>query len=180
MISTLNIQSELRSDLQPGDIFLTSNDTALQKSVNWIQRFWSKDDKSRYGHAGIIISETGDTFESQWKVMSKNIWRDYSNSKFLIARHSWMTPEKFNNAFDQIYREHNGQYYPVYRILFYLYPPLTKLSAGRLVCSELVAKFLYLCDMMPFFNGCNPDYLHDHIMWGIKEGPWRIVFINWR
>lgn len=180
MYPILSITSELKPKpmLKPGDIFLTTNQTILQKMVNFIQRFWSKDDKSKYGHAGIIINGFGDTFESQWKVMKKNIWKDYSNCKLLIARHSAMNYKTFMKSYLQVYNEHYGEYYPVYRILFYLYPPLTKLSIGKVVCSELAAKFLWNVEMMPFFNGCNPDTLHDHICWGAREGQWEIIYIQ--
>jgi hypothetical protein len=149
---------------------------ALQKAINGIQKFWSKDHKSKYGHAGIIIHPCGYTFEALWRVASQDLWEAYGSSKLLIARHDCMTRKTFWKGFNYIREQHAGDWYPFYRLIFHAFPPLAKLSMGKVVCSELAAKFLWHLEMFPYYNGCNPDDLNDHICWGVKEGMWSIIF----
>ena len=162
--------------LKPGDIFLTANPMSLGRAINAVQTFWAMDRKSTYGHAGIITSVPGTTFEALWTVKRQNIWKDYRNQKLLIARHKDMTHEDFMDGFEWIREQHEGDWYPVYRLVFHLFPPLAKLATGHVVCSELVAKFLWSIKKFPYFNGVTPDKLHDHIRWGTKEGRWEIVY----
>ena len=138
--------------LRPGDIFLTSNPMALQKAINWVQKVWSKDHKSKYGHAGIITDPSGTTFEALWHVESKNVWDKYGDQRLLIARHACMNTKTFFKGFDRVCTDHNGKFYPFYRLLFHAVPPLAKLSVGNVVCSELAAKFLYTVEMMPYYK----------------------------
>jgi len=152
--------------LKPGDIFLTENPMALGRAINAVQRFWSKDHHSVYSHAGIIIDEAGSTYESLWRVRSQNLYEAYKGNNILIARHEHMLPGAFNYAFKYIKQDHDRDFYPFYRLTFHLFPPLAKICTRSVVCSELVAKFLHYLDMFPFYNGCTPDDLHDHIVWG--------------
>ena len=165
-----------RPQLMPGDVFLTSNPMALQKGINFVQKIWSKDNKSKYGHAGIIVNSEGSTFEALWHVESKNVWEEYGSQRLMIARHNCMNAKTFMKGFRPVYAAHVGDFYPIYRLVFHALPPLAKLSVGNVVCSELAAKFLWNVEMFPYFNGCNPDNLYDHICWGVKEGQWSIIF----
>lgn len=151
---------------KPGDIFLTRNPMWLGHAINTVQWFWSKDGQSHYSHAGIIINSAGSTYEALWRVKKSHILT-YAGKQdpvpVLIARHETMSPENFIQAFNKIRQQHDNDFYPFYRLVFHIFPPLAKLSIGRVVCSELVAKFLTYADIMDWFNGCNPDDLHDII-----------------
>ena len=159
--------------LRPGDIFLSKNPMALGKAINAVQRFWAKDSHSIYSHAGIIIDEAGTTYESLWRVKSQNLFEAYKDDQVLIARHENMLPGAFHYAFEHIRQEHDNDFYPFYRLTFHLFPPIAKLCTNSVVCSELVAKFLHYLDMFPYYNGANPDNLHDHIKWA--KG-WQIIY----
>lgn len=159
--------------LQPGDVFLTSNPMALSRAINWAQRIWNKDSKSKYSHAGILTDANGATFEAIWTVKSQNLFDAYEGDQVLIARHESMAHERFLEGFNPLYKEQNGKIYPFYRLIFHIIPPLAKLSIGKLVCSELVAKFLKNVGLMDYYNGCNPDNLHDVVRW---HKGWKIIF----
>ena len=162
-------------ELKPGDIFLSRNPMALGVIINAVQRFWSTDNKSEYSHAGIITGANGNTFESLWTVKNQNIHVDYLGEKILIARHKRMTYQKYRSAAMCI-QKHSGQWYPSWRLIFMIVPPVSKyLSFGRVVCSELVCKFLAatgLYDHM-VWAGKNPDHIADMVK---KWGDWEIVF----
>lgn len=161
-------------ELAPGDIFLTVNPMALGRAINAVQSFYSKDGKSTYSHAGIIINPYGATYEALWKVESKNIWKHYSGKEVLIARHRFMNPATASRGIAYIANEHNEDFYPFYRLLFHMLPPLAKISTDKVVCSELVAKFLWRVELMNWYNGCTPDDLHDMIC--VIGSPWEIVY----
>lgn len=146
---------------------------ALGRAIRKVQNLWAKDNKSTYSHAGIIINPDGTTYESLWHVKSQNLFEAYKGAKVLIARHDSMDMARFLKGYKLVRDEHDGDFYPFYRLIFHLVPPLAKLSIGRVVCSELVAKFLYSLKLFPYYNGCNPDNLHDHIKWA---RGWSIVF----
>ncbi len=158
---------------QPGDIFLSANPMALGKAINVVQRVWSKDSKSLYSHGGIIVDLAGTTFEALWTVKNQRLWADYRGEDILVARHEAMNPKTFARAYKWIQGLHGGDWYPFYRLVFHLIPPLAKLSVGRVVCTELIAKFLYRCELMRYYNGVNPDNIHDMVCdWNC----WDIVF----
>jgi len=86
--------------------------------------------------------------------------------------------------------QHEGHIYPGWRLALHIIPPLAKYTSwgGKFaVCSELVAKYLYLVhketgltDYYGYkwprhsqFTGCNPDMLADE--WHRWEG-YAIVF----
>ena len=157
---------------QPGDIFLTSNSQILDTLIIFFQKLWAKDGKAKYSHAGIITDRLGNTFESLWKVRSRNINKACKGEKLLVARHKNMGI-LFENAFLKIHDEYNNDRYPIYRLVFHMIPPLARLSTNKVVCSELVAKFLMYCGLIEYYNGVNPDDLHDYFK--IAKG-WNIVF----
>ena len=157
---------------QSGDVFLTANSRALNGIINFFQKLWSKDGKSKYAHAGIIVDPDGTTFESLWKVQQRNLNKACKGKKVLVARHENMK-DLFLPAYQKIYDQYNKDHYPIYRLLFHMVPPLAKLSTNKVVCSELVAKFLMHCDLMDYYNGCNPDDLHDYLR--VAKG-WNIIF----
>jgi hypothetical protein len=149
--------------LKAGDVFATKNPMMLGRAINAIQSFWADDSKSNYSHTGIILGPTGETLESLWKVTNRNIFRDYVGKKILIARPK--SAIRKETALKTIIGQHKNQIYPVWRLAFHLIPPLARhvsLGGRFLVCSELVAKYLYLIDMRhEYYMGTNPDTLAD-------------------
>jgi len=160
-------------NLMPGDIFLVFNPTWLGKAINAVQRFWAYDSKSEYSHAGIIIDHQGSTFESSWKVESKDFHKTYTGKQVLIARHHSMNDVLFEKAFNKSIAQYEGKRYPIHRLIMHIFPPLAKLSVGPAVCSELVALFLYDSYIMPYWKGVNPDTLSDMVR---HWRGWRIMF----
>ena len=167
-------QGPLSMDLRPGDIFCTINPMALGKAINFVQKVWSGDDQAIYSHAGIITSEEGDTLEALWTVKQSNLSK-YKGKQVLIGRHRDMTPAKHNAAIYQIKQRHEGQWYPIHRLIFHLIPPLAKYIhfSNHPVCSELAAMYLVAAKFIQKWAGKTPDYIADMIT---KWFWWEIVF----
>jgi hypothetical protein len=118
-------------------------------------------------HSGIVVNHAGDTFEATTKGIAEGSLWTYSGKPVLIARHTDMDLALFQYAFDKTQRR-RGEAYPVYRLLFHIFPPLSKyLGGGMTVCSELVAEFLYFADLLEYWMGVNPDELEE-IFWNWK------------
>ena len=176
--------------LQPGDLFLTRNPQALGRGINAVQTWWSKDGKSTYSHAGIILDSKGTTFEALWTIKKQNLFEAYAGEKVCIARWEGMTDEIAKQALDELMKEQEGKIYPAWRLLFQVIPPIAKYTSwgGRfLVCSEEDSKFLYIVHLQngytdlygykwprhSHFCGTNPDMLADE--WHRWKG-YQIVF----
>ena len=149
----------------------------LGSAINFIQRFWAVDNRSTYGHAGLIIKPAGRTLEALWTVKSQNVWEAYDSapkSGLLIGRAHGMDADRFLTGFNAV-KHHMGNRYPFHRLLLHLLPPLSKyVSTGRyLVCSELVAKFLRATSYIDFYKGVNPDYLADMIR---RWDDWEVIY----
>jgi len=151
-------------ELQPGDIFCTRNPMFMGKAINFVQKFISVDGRSRYSHSGIILSETGETFEALWRNRRQNLFTAYQDKNVIVGRHRSMTPLLFGQAWDRI-RHHEGKWYAGHRLFFFLLcPPLAKyLSVGPGVCSELTAKLWFRAGLIDFWSGVYPDFLADMI-----------------
>jgi hypothetical protein len=148
--------------VQRGDVFCSTNPMWLGRAINAIQWFWSEDGESKYSHSGIICNATGTTFEALWTVRSRNFFEAYTDDNVIIARP--VCPEvKKLDALDKIIRTHRGQWYPFWRLGMHLFPPLAKVAImDRLVCSELVAEYLFLAGVRhDQYKGTNPDQLAD-------------------
>ncbi|MBC2712071.1 MAG: hypothetical protein HGJ94_14125 [Desulfosarcina sp.] len=148
--------------LKPGDIFCTRNPMWLGRAINSVQKFNSVDNESSYSHAGIII-DLHLTFESLWTI-KKGSLSAYEEKKVLIGRHTKMTQDLFEAGIAPVLK-HEGQMYPVWRLVLHLIPPMAKyISNGKNpVCSELVAKFLAACGLLDSWKGRNPDHIADMI-----------------
>ena len=158
--------------LKPGDIFLTAVPGIIGRGINAIQRIHDKSSHSSYSHAGLVIDPDGTTIESQGRVVNWNIYEKYDGVKVLIARNVAMNAQTFKIGYSAV-KHHLGQTYPIYRILYHLFPPIAKLSDERVVCSELVAKFLHRVELFGYINGCSPDDIHNHLCWAYG---WDIIF----
>lgn len=160
-------------ELKTGDIFCTRNPMWLGRAINAVQRFHAIDNESTYSHAGIITDATGATFESLWTIRHSHLI-EYENVGVLIGRHVSMSPSIARAALKQI-AVYDGRIYPFHRLIFHLIPPAAKyISSGRfLVCSELAARFLWLCGLKPYWKGVNPDHIAD---WIRKYRDFEIVY----
>lgn len=159
-------------EVKPGDIFCSRNPMALGRAICAVQSFWDRDGEAEYSHAGLILDSAGTSFESLWTVKNGNIYNDYRDG-IIIGRHKSMSSRMFNIAFNGVTSQRVGQIYPFYRLLFHLFPPIAKVSLGRVVCSELVAEFLYACSIMGFWKGVTPSYLVDIIR---RWKWWKIMY----
>lgn len=156
--------------LQPGDIFASSNPQMLGRLIDFIETIKSRDNDAEYGHTGIIIKEDGTTVEALWSIKSQNLFEAYKGTKVVIARWTGMTPESYQKGFDAI-KCHIGSTYPYYRLL------LHALGIGKIihfktpVCSELTQKFLINAGATTIsgktFWGLTPDNLVDE--WRISK-----------
>ncbi len=154
-------------EIRPGDVFATRNPMCLGRMINAVQRFWSRDGKSKYSHAGIIVNEEGETFEALWKIQRSDLYK-YTGEEIIFARCIEVPSQEIDLALKRLIVQHTGQRYPWWRIPMHLFPPLAKLSIiKRPVCSELVAKYEHLLGIRHGqWAGTNPDTLSDEwIRW---------------
>lgn len=165
--------------LEHGDVFAVKTNSFWSKAINAVCRWNSSDGKSKYNHAGLLVSVSGITFESL-KVISYHHLNDYIGCELVIAR-SNADPKAKYNALISVTKQHSGKRYPWWRIPLHIYPPLArKLSFARIpTCSELVAENLYLTESRHGqFYGATPDMLSDEWhQWRnfeiIFEGVWK-------
>ena len=164
----------MKLDLRKGDLFLSRNPMMLGRIINANQKFWSTDNKSKYSHAGIIIDRYGTTLEALWTFKYQNLYEGYKDTEILIARHKEMTSNVFNKGYDAI-KHHIGQWYPFYRIILMIIPPIGKyIHWNRIVCSEANYKFINKCGLSnDEWFGKTPDNLHDLV---INSKDYDIIF----
>lgn len=156
--------------LQAGDVFCVSTAGPLSYLIRAIERFWAEDDKAEFGHAGIITGEQGATFEALVKAKHSNLDR-YKGKHVLVARPVkaidsgvLMRAQKIK-AINRLIQDHEGQWYPFWRLTLHMIPPLAKYISygGRfLVCSEIAAKYEnFIGTRNGPYTGINPDDLAD-------------------
>jgi len=148
---------------------------ALGRMITVAEKFWSSDNHAKYSHSGIIINPAGSTMEALWTVDYDNIFSKYKGCDVLICRHKYMGVGQYKRGFNGV-KKHVGQIYPFWRLVFCLVPPVSKyVGFGRLVCSELVGKFLYKSGMNDFkqFQGLTPDHIADRTR---KWKDWNVIF----
>jgi hypothetical protein len=152
-------------DLQPGDIFCTSNPMALGILIRWVQTFNSVDNSAFVSHAGVIMGPRGRTYEAVWTVTSRNLYEHYAGEHALIGRHRGMTRQAYRQGIKRIMDKHGGGVYPFLRLpLIGLFPRLSKyIYWGRPVCSELAFKFLKEAGIITYWRGVTPDHIADAI-----------------
>lgn len=165
-----------RPQLCPGDEFATRNPMALGIAINAFQKAKAADNESEYSHTGIITDPYGATIEALWTVKQQNVWEAYRGERVLIVRNVNMTLPIYAAGFNKI-RKHLGQWYPVHRFVLHLLGVAKWVHWGRVVCSELTAKFEEGCaeylgpdkasGFMRNHYGVNPDNLVDR--WKISR-----------
>lgn len=147
-----------------GDCFSVRTGGPLGYGIRFAEWVWSEDGEATYNHSGILKNVYGTTFEAWYTVKERHL-KDHVGKQIILARFETCSHEIRKLAFSMVRARHRGQWYPVWRIPFHLIPPLAKWISwkGRfLVCSELVAEYLYLCNLRHFqYPGTNPDTLAD-------------------
>lgn len=164
--------------LKPGDVFCVSGNMGfISKVIVFNEWLWSCDGNAKYGHSGLITSDSGDTLEALWTVKESRI-EVYKGMEIVIARPS-ICESAINAGIATVMKE-KGKIYPVWRLILHLVPALAKISIGRWkVCSELVASFLNDIGARPYpWEGATPDMLADEWhQWKkfeiVYEGVWR-------
>ena len=156
--------------LCPGDEFATKNPMALGMGINFVQKAKSVDNDSVFTHTGIITDSKGTTLEALWTVKGQNLWEAYEGERTLVVRNINMTPPVFEAGYEKI-KKHIGQWYPAHRLLLHLLHVAKWVHWGRVVCSELTAKFETGCaehfgpdktsGFLRNYYGVNPDNLVD-------------------
>lgn len=162
-------------ELRKGDIFCSRNPMMLGRTINGVQKFWAKDNKSQYSHSGFLIQGGSNavSFEALWTNKTQNFYKAYSGTQVLIGRHKDMDYKTFAKGWNGV-NHHLGKVYAGHRLLFFLIPPLAKyLNFGLAVCSEMTMKFLFKAGLTAVWKGWNPDDVADMIR---NYKDWEIVY----
>lgn len=155
---------------QIGDVFATSLSGMLGKLIKLGERVKSDDCEAFYSHTGIILKDTGETFEALWTIRRQNLFEAYCGVNVLVARYKDMDIAAFNRGFHCI-KGQEGNIYPVGRLFLHMLN-LAKLHLpNRMVCSELTACFLIMAGAQTMGGrncyGITPDELVDE--WRISK-----------
>jgi len=168
-------------ELQPGDMFCTYNPMWVGRAINFIQRFHSYDDDSKFSHAGIITDKRGTTFEISWLAKEYNLYERHAGRPLLVARYKNLDKDKFNDIYAQLKYKYNKQIYPVWRLFFFLFPPMPKyLSFGKVVCSEFTALYAHLIGARhKYYMGTDVDRLADEFYnWKVYDVIYNDVLLE--
>lgn len=172
--------------LLPGDIFVTTSTSYISRAILLAQTIWSKDNDAKYGHAGIITSVKGDTFEALRKITSSHL-ASYYGEQIMIARPMMTCSRRTLSVAEKelacraVKDEYDGKTYPWWRLGLHLLGPIWPKYVGTgdwVVCSELVARYLKILDVYRgTYLGIAPDDLAEWMRnwWSIMvtyEGPW--------
>jgi len=162
-----------------GDIFLSTNPMMLGKMINAVSTMYSVDRKSEFSHSGFFINDI-EILEASYTVSKDNFITKYEGDNVLIGRLVGMTNKSFDLGMEKI-KEHIGQWYPFHRLALHLFNLSHIIHWNRLVCSELVSKFLFGAGLRDYkYFGVTPDHLADEITHSLninRTGPqYGIVF----
>lgn len=159
--------------LKAGDVFCTRNNTFLGKLINISQKLDSPDNESVYTHAGIVTSPFGKTFEAKATLNDYHL-NNYIGERVLIVRPKLKRDKQEIEvgaqlaAINILRHMYKGHVYPAWRLVLHAVPYLSKYvtAKGRfVVCSELVAKYLYLIGARhEQYTGTSPDDLADEFL----------------
>jgi hypothetical protein len=152
--------------LQAGDCFVVRGNTNISYLIRVAGKFWSTDGECTYNHAGIILNEEGNTFESLNRIDHYKL-DGYKGKQIMIVRHKGMNNERYTDGWNFIKRL-DGVIYPYWRLALHLVH-LARLfnRSGIPVCSELVGMFENGADLREVFWGLTPDNLADE--WRISK-----------
>ena len=161
-ISVFSAWNPLVKIIESLDCFCTKSDEIFGFGIRIVSKNLSPDRTCNYNHAGLFpIKHCSNTYEALWKLDSQNFFSYYEKKEVLIARWNKMTPLKAQVALDGTMK-HIGQTYPILRIPLHLFNLAHLFHWKSLVCSEYVAKNLYLAGARgSHYYGTTPDHLAD-------------------
>ncbi|MCK5615099.1 hypothetical protein KAR91_75245 [Candidatus Pacearchaeota archaeon] len=158
--------------LKAGDCFCTRNPMMLGRAINFVQKLHSKDNQSKYSHAGIMLSPEI-SFEALWTNRKQDFYKAYAGTEVLVGRHKKMDSYLSHKGWHGI-KKHEGKLYAGHRLFLFFIPFMAKyLSLGLAVCSELTMKFLCKAGLTGTWKGWNPDDVSDMIH---KWREWEVIF----
>lgn len=147
--------------LEKGDCFVVKTDGAVSAPIRLVEKVKDLCGEAVYNHAGIIISEAGDTFESLQRIDHYTI-HDYKGSQILIFRHISMTDTLFEKGWAAI-AGYDGKMYPWWRMPLFLLGIAKWVHCTYPVCSELLKKFEWGCGIVKHWAGYTPDNIADEV-----------------
>ena len=168
-------------ELKKGDIFLTTNNKWLGKSIRKAQKIIDSSDPIEFSHGGIVLDENGEIFESVAKISKNNI-NKYIGEKILIARHQEMTDFKFERGLAAI-EKYEGKIYPFWRLpLFFVGLADNLYFLDWPVCTELCHIFCLGAGIKTgikkhgknHWAGTSPDMFEDAIQ--SRNDLWTVIY----
>ncbi|MGA3114850.1 MAG: hypothetical protein ABSF90_10520 [Syntrophobacteraceae bacterium] len=168
--------------LMPGDLFVAECGSLLGRTISGVEKWKDAEGDPQWSHAGIIVSEAGETFEALWTIRNGDM-SAYAGLRVMIARYKKMDRQRFRDAYKAVAKAHRNEIYPLWRLpLFFL--GLARFVHWGVVCSELQAEFNHCAcredGIFEFDNwhGYDPAMLADiYERWGdfevIYKGVWR-------
>jgi hypothetical protein len=157
-------------DLRRGDVFVVESNDFLARMICRAERAKDVCADARYNHAGIIYAAPeyvfppggAMTFEALWRVRVGQL-NDYAGRHILIARYVDSTCSDIEAGFRHVLKR-EGERYPVLRLLLHLANAARLVHFNKVVCSELVAEFIYHATGLAEFKdeyGYDPAQLAD-------------------
>jgi hypothetical protein len=152
--------------LQAGDVFVVQGTANISYLIRMAGRFWATDGECTYTHAGIILDEQGNTFESLNRIDHYKL-DQYKGCQILIVRQRAMTALGFQDGWDAI-KHLDRVIYPYWRLGIHLLHLARFINrSGIPVCSELVGMFENGAGLRKVYWGLSPDNLADE--WKISK-----------
>jgi len=151
-----------------GDYWCVNSKSFMTAPIIAMEKRMSLDHAAEYNHAGILVKPPADP-EKDWGTTYEALrtighfhLRQYEGCKIIIARHTGMTPEKFQKGYKEVLRWNNYAY-PAWRLLLYSIGLAKYLHGiGIPICSELVAEHCFHSDLSVADGyGWTPDALAD-------------------
>jgi len=106
--------------LMPGDLFVAECGSLLGRTISGVEKWKDAEGDPQWSHAGIIVSEAGETFEALWTIRNGDM-SAYAGLRVMIARYKKMDRQRFRDAYKAVAKAHRNEIYPLWRLpLFFL------------------------------------------------------------
>ncbi|MEM3452015.1 MAG: hypothetical protein QW835_00110 [Candidatus Hadarchaeum sp.] len=152
------------SILTLGDLFFVDGGSLLSRAINFFQRLKSADWESTFSHVGLVLDCNGTIFHAAKKeICRENLFQVYPSMECAIVRPR-ASVSAIRSAVGEIMR-YEGEVYPYFRLFLHLIG-LARFIHWRntMVCSELVARFLYYLGIRHrYWFGTTVDQLWDEL-----------------
>jgi hypothetical protein len=165
--------------LRAGDVFVVESNNWLARAIRFCERSKDVAADANYNHAGIIYSPPHITFEALAHLDFSHL-DDYWGCPVMIARPVTVSDRAIGAALGLIL-DHRGELYPFMRLPLHMLGVAHAVHFHKVVCSELVAKFIHHAtgwDEFENWFGYDPAELADIFeRWSkfevIFKGIWR-------